>query len=279
MQAGANQDVALNRCDAEERSFSYFRGALGSAKKIKRVAPLALRSTTTGSGKRSRGRPPKDHRLMVEGMIYILRTSVPWRDLPEIYGPWSSVYTRWYRWAQLGIWEAILKVVAQSATGVLRAVDATFLKVHQHGANPVGGQEAHAIGRTKGGLNTKLHAVVDGRGRVITFMLTAGQVHELKVAPTLLATFKDVIIIGDKAYDSDQLHELLSKQGCRVCISSKANRRNPLPFNRGWYRKRHRVENFFGRAKQWRRFATRYDKTLPCFLATASLVAVLDWLN
>jgi transposase len=184
---------------------------------------------------------------MVEGMIYVLRTSVPWRDLPAVFGCWSSVYTRWRRWAHLGIWEAILQVLARSATGVLRAVDATFVKVHQHGANPVGGQEAHAIGRTK-------------------------------VAPLLLAGLSDVIIIADKAYDSDKLHEQLSNQYCDICVPAKANRRNPLPFNRKWYRKRHRVENFFGRAKQWRRFATRYDKTLPCFLATASLVAVLDWL-
>lgn len=216
---------------------------------------------------------------MVEGMIYILRTGIPWRDLPTGFGPWQSVYTRWSRWARLGIWSAILKVLARAATGLLRAVDATFIKVHQHGANPAGGQEPHAIGRTKGGLNTKLHAVVDGAGRAITFVLTAGQVHELKVTPLLLAKLKGVIVIADKAYDSDQLHDRLSRQGCRVCIPAKANRRKPLPFNPQWYRKRHRIENFFARAKQWRRFATRYDKTLCSFLATASLVAVLDWLK
>jgi transposase len=215
---------------------------------------------------------------MVEGMIYVLRTSVPWRDLPAVFGCWSSVYTRWRRWAHLGIWEAILRVLARSAIGVLRAVDATFVKVHQHGANPVGGQQAHAIGRTKGGLNTKLHAVVDGAGRVVTFVLTPGQVSELKVAPDLLAGLCDAIVIADKAYDSDKLHELLSQQYCDLCVPPKSNRRHPLPFNRQWYRKRHRVENFFARAKHWRRFATRYDKTLACFLATASLVAVLDWL-
>jgi len=216
---------------------------------------------------------------MVEGMIYVLRTSIPWRDLPEVFGPWSSVYTRWYRWAHLGIWQAILNVLAQSATGLLRAVDGTFIKVHQHGANPAGGQQAHAIGRTKGGLNTKLHAVVEGSGRLVAFALTAGQVNELKMAPIVLRRMRGVIVVGDKAYDSDKLHELLSKQNCRVCIPTKINRRRRLPFNRQWYRKRHRVENFFARAKQWRRFATRYDKTLICFFATASLVAVLDWLK
>jgi transposase len=216
---------------------------------------------------------------MVEGMIYLSRTGLPWRDLPATFGPWSSVYTRWRRWALLGIWSAILQVLAQAASGMLRGIDATFIKVHQHGSNPVGGPAAQAIGRTKGGLNTKLHAVVDGKGRAIAMVLTAGQVHELKAAPVLLARLRDVIVLGDKAYDSDQLYALLTKQRCRVCISSKSNRRDPLPFNRQWYRKRHRVENFFARAKAWRRCATRYDKTLCSFLSTTSLVAVLDWLR
>ena len=215
---------------------------------------------------------------MVEAMIYLLRTGVAWRDLPSVFGPWSSVYTRWRRWVQLGIWTAILRVLARSATGALRAVDVTFIKVHQHGANPAGGQEAQAIGRTKGGLNTKLHAVVDGAGKLIALVLTPGQVSELKVAADLLANLCDVIVIADKAYDSDKLLEQLSKQYCDVCIPAKANRRNPLPFNRQWYRKRHRVENFFARAKRWKRFATRYEKTLSSFLAVASLVAVIDWL-
>lgn len=99
------------------------------------------------------------------------------------------------------------------------------------------------------------------------------------MAPIVLRRMRGVIVVGDKAYDSDKLHELLSKQNCRVCIPTKINRRRRLPFNRQWYRKRHRVENFFARVKQWRRFATRYDKTLICFFATASLVAVLDWLK
>ena len=179
----------------------------------------------------------------------------------------------------MGIWNAIQEVLARSATGVLYAVDATHIKVHQHGANPSGGQEAHGIGRTKGGLNTKMHVVVDGAGKVVAFVLTAGQVSEIGIAPTLLADLCNVIILADKAYDSDKLHAELTAQFCDLCVPAKANRRHPLPFNRRWYRKRHRVENFFARAKQWKGFATRYDKSLSCFLATASLVVVLDWLS
>ncbi len=202
---------------------------------------------------------------MVEGMIYLLRVGCPWRDLPALFGPWQSVYPRWRRWAQRGLWHAILTFLAKGAKGRLRAVDSTFLKVHQHGANPAGGQEAQAMGRTKGGLNAKLHAVVDGRGRAVALLLSAGQVSDVKMAPALLASLRAVIIIADKAYDSSALYETLRAQQCRVCIAHRLGRGRKLPFHRGWYRKRHRIENFFQRAKAMRRFATRYKKTPPVF--------------
>ena len=216
---------------------------------------------------------------MVEGMIYLLRVGCPWRDLPALFGNWKGVYTRWWRWAQSGLWNAIVQFLAKRAEGRLRAVDSTFLKVHQHAANPAGGQAAHAIGRTKGGLNSKLHAVVDGRGRAVALLLTAGQVNDVKMAPQLLQRFRQVIVVADKAYDSDALYEALRTQQCQVCIANRLGRGRRLPFHRGWYRKRHRVENFFQRAKAMRRFSTRYDKTFTSFFAVACLTAVLDWLN
>ncbi len=216
---------------------------------------------------------------MVEAMIYLLRVGCPWRDLPELFGSWNSVYTRWRRWAQSGLWHAILCFLARRAEGSLRAIDSTFLKVHQHGVNPAGGQAAQAMGRTKGGLNTKLHAVVDGRGRAVAQLLSAGQVSDVKMAPELLRSFRHVIIVADKAYDSSALYEQLLTQQCQVCIANRLGRGRKLPFHRGWYRKRHRVENFFQRAKTMRRFATRYEKNLTSFFAVACLTAVLDWLN
>lgn len=215
---------------------------------------------------------------MIEAMFFLLRVGCPWRDLPPIFGPWSSVYTRWRRWAVSGLWARLLPLLAKGARGKLRAVDATHIKVHQHGSNPRGGQDLQAMGRTKGGLNSKLHAVVDGLGRALALVLTAGQVHELRVVPALLQNLRSVIIIVDKAYDSDALGRLLVQQGCQICVPAKANRRHPLPFHRGYYRKRHRVENFFQRAKAFRRFATRYDKTASSFFATACFAAVLDWI-
>ena len=95
---------------------------------------------------------------MFEAMVFILRTGIPWRDLPARYGPWNSVYTRWRRWCQRGLWPRLLAVLARNAQGKLRFLDASHVKVHQDASNPAGGQQNQAIGRTKGGLNTKVNA-------------------------------------------------------------------------------------------------------------------------
>ena len=92
------------------------------------------------------GRPPKDDKLMIEAICYILRTGVPWRDLPKQCGPWKSVYTRWRRWCREGLWAHLFKKIVGRGFGCIRSMDTTCIKVHAHGANPVGGQAAQAMG-------------------------------------------------------------------------------------------------------------------------------------
>ncbi len=90
--------------------------------------------------KGKKGRPPKDHRLMINGILWVLRTGAPWRDLPERYGPWSSVASRFYRWRQAGIWDQVFAAVqgAADAAGELdwaiHYVDGTIIRAHQHAA-------------------------------------------------------------------------------------------------------------------------------------------------
>ena len=111
-----------------------------------------------------RGRPPKDDRVMLSAMLFVLRTGVPWRDLPACYGPWKSVYTRYRRWCHGGLFARMLTILTSGAEVELRHLDCYHIKLHQQGANPRGGQAVQAMGRTKGGLNAKLSAVVDARG-------------------------------------------------------------------------------------------------------------------
>jgi transposase len=93
------------------------------------------------------GHPAKDHRLIVNGILWILRTGAPWRDLPERYGPWQTVASRFYRWQRAGIWHRILLQLQQQADGEghvdwhIHSVDATIIRAHQHAAGAKGGSQ------------------------------------------------------------------------------------------------------------------------------------------
>lgn len=128
---------------------------------------------------------------MVTAMGYLLRTGIPWRDLPCRFGPWSSVHTRFRRWYASGLWASILAKLGQAAFGRIRCVDCSHTKVHRDGANPIGGQAWQAMGRTKGGLNTKLAAVVDGVGRAVGLNLAPGHQHDLRACEPLESSSHD----------------------------------------------------------------------------------------
>lgn len=85
------------------------------------------------------GRPAKDNRTFVNGMIWILRSGAPWRDLPERYGPWKSVYTRFLRWAKKGILTQALEALSEEADMENLMIDASYVRAHQHSAGAKGG--------------------------------------------------------------------------------------------------------------------------------------------
>jgi len=228
---------------------------------------------------RGRGRPPKDDRLMVTAIFYVLRTGIPWRDLPECFGPWSSVYTRFRRWCATGLFARMHALAARAAVGQLRYVDCSHVKLHQDGTNPPGGQSAQAIGRTKGGINTKLAAIVDRHGRAVALGLAAGQRHDLYAVEPLLPCLRRHRAVADKGFDADTFRARLCRQRTRVCIPPKRSRRWPVAFHRGYYRHRHQVENFFCRIKRHRRISTRYDKLASTFLGFVQVATIFDWLT
>lgn len=96
------------------------------------------------------GKPNKDHRTVINGILWILRTGAPWRDLPERYGPWESVATRFYRWQKAGVWKQIqerLQAIADEQGQIdwqVHYVDGTVIRAHQHAA---GGKKGEKIRR------------------------------------------------------------------------------------------------------------------------------------
>ncbi len=92
------------------------------------------------------GRTGKDNRLFVEAVLWIARTGAPWRDLPDAFGKWKTVYTRFSRWAAKGIWESLFNKMAEDPDFEYVIVDGTIVRVHQHGAGARGGLSIRRLG-------------------------------------------------------------------------------------------------------------------------------------
>ena len=140
------------------------------------------------------------------------------------------------------------------------------------------GEQKQAIGRSRGGRNTKIHAVADAKGRLLSILLTGGEAHDCPIAERLIRKSKAAEeLLGDKAYDSAELREWLKDRGTKAVIPNKSNRKQPFRFSKKSYKKRHRIENAFCRLKDFRRIATRYDRLARNFLASICLVAAVVW--
>ena len=137
------------------------------------------------------------------------------------------------------------------------------------------------IGRTKGGLNSKLHAVCDGKGRPLIMLLSEGQMSDYKGAALMLdALPKAKELLGDKGYDADWFRDALPDRNIAACIPSKSNRKVQIPHDAVLYRQRHKIENMFGRLKDWRRIHTRYDRCAHTFMSAICIAAtVIFWLD
>ena len=140
------------------------------------------------------------------------------------------------------------------------------------------GEQKQAVGRSRGGRNTKIHALADAKGRLIAILLTAGEAHDCPVAERLIGRVKTPKrMLGDKAYDSAELREELDERGTRPVIPNRSNRKQPYSFSKRLYKLRWRIESAFNRLKDFRRIATRYDRLARNYLASVCLAAALVW--
>jgi transposase len=134
------------------------------------------------------------------------------------------------------------------------------------------------MGRSRGGLTSKIHALVDAEGRPVHLRLTAGQVADCTQADALIEDLgKGAILLADKGYDSNAIRAKAADRKAWANIPPKANRKGSFVFSSWVYRQRNLVERFFNKIKQFRGIATRYDKRADNFLAAVKLVAVRIW--
>ncbi|WP_232222637.1 IS5 family transposase [Paracoccus sphaerophysae] len=236
---------------------------------------------------KSHGKPRVDDRRVLSGIIFINRNGLRWCDAPREYGPHKTLYNRWKRWGDMGVFARIMEGLAsEGGEEKVVMIDATYLKAHRTASSlraKKGGPDdkrGRLIGRTKGGLNTKLHAVTDARGRPLRFFMTAGQVSDYTGAAALLRSLPAAEwLIADRGYDADWFRDALKDKGIRPCIPGRKSRGKAIRYDKRRYKRRNRIEIMFGRLKDWRRIATRYDRCAKTFLSAVALAAtVLFWL-
>jgi transposase len=136
------------------------------------------------------------------------------------------------------------------------------------------------MGRSRGGLTSKIHALVDAEGRPVILRLTAGQVHDSVEAEALLDGVMDEgsTLLADKGYDNNAIRAMAEDSKAWANIPPKSNRKGSFAFSSWVYRQRNLVERFFNRIKHFRGIATRYDKDPNNYLAAVKLVAIRMWL-
>ena len=233
--------------------------------------------------------PERVHdRRVMNGIFFAFRTGTPWRDLPERYGSVHDLFQplRYSRWSKNGTWTSIMEKLQSLACDDdgsddgppgsvrLRMVDSSSVRVHRHGVGAPRDGEPAQVGLSRGGRTTKVHLGIDGNEMVKTVFLTPGQAAGCAQAEAILADlWHDGTVIGDKAYDTDAILGLIETAEATAVIPSKSNRTSPRPPDRETCRTRNPVERFLGEIKEFRRVATRYDKTARNFLSAVQLPA------
>ena len=227
------------------------------------------------------GRPRKSNRLMLNAMVWMAKSGAPWRDLPEYYGPWKSVYSRFRKWLDCGILKEIFKELSLGAELSEISIDASIVQAHQHSAGAPKNGPVNEIGHSRGGNSTKIHVAVDAYGYPISIIISEGQRSDVKYAIPVLENI-DIAgsdVLADRGYDCWELIDYIYENGGEPTIPSKKGAKFKRKCDWWKFKERHLVEKYFLKLKIFRRIATHYDKLASTYLGFIFLASILIWLK
>jgi transposase len=238
------------------------------------------------------GRPWKSHRQVIDGIVFVLRTGIPWPDLPSEFGKFKTVYNRFRRWVKSGLWLKIIeslmgRLLKEGAIDFeLWCVDGTVIRAHRVASGARKGEltsdenaEKHALGRSRGGYSTKLHFLTDARGIPLGVTATPGLMQACLVN-TFRKEKRPDALAGDKGYSSKSIRDYISKLEINDVIPTRSNETPNDDFDKSLYRHRNIVERLIGWLKENRRIATRFDKTIDSYLAMIHIAIarmIINW--
>ncbi len=227
----------------------------------------------------TRGKPRVDDRRVISGIVHVLKSGGRWVDAPQDLRPAQDALQPLRPMGRQGRLGRHLpcpglgwRTAGTGADRLLGREGASLRFRRQRG------EQNQAIGRSRGGRTTKIHALTDGQCRPIAFLLTGGQVADCTAGDLLLEQMpKSPILHADKGYDTNAIRYKVEGKGTMPNIPPKANRRWKNCFSPFLYRDRNAIERMFGRLKDFRRIATRYDRSATNFLAAVCLAATVSY--
>ena len=202
------------------------------------------------------GRPGLNPRMVFNAILFVLESGAKWRYIPKEYGNWNSIFHKFRKWIEAGVFEKILQsLVENSRKYYLLEMDSTFCKVHQDATGAIKKLGSQSIGVSRGGKTTKIHALVNEHFQLI-------KVHDREVAIDLLEgiDLQDKTVLADSAFIAEKIRNYIESNNGNVCIPDKFNSV---------------TKHDFQRIKKFRHIATRYDKLAVCFLNFVLLAAFL----
>ncbi|NJS40608.1 MAG: IS5 family transposase [Rhodobacteraceae bacterium] len=241
------------------------------------------------------GRNPTNHRLVLNGIFWIARTGSLWRDLPEEFDKWSSVYRQFRRWTLAGLWEGILEALNESrlVPDALQMIDiepvnatgsrepARVVRAHHQAAGAKRGTPRQGLGRSRGSVTTKIHLRVNAAGLPMRSGITPGQTSDCLGFDLVMddSLTEPSVLLADRGYDSDKVRKTMEARNVVPVIPMRKSRKLRAAVDRTLFRLRNLVERCFNKLKNARRVATSYDKTAESVLGFIDIASIRLWLR
>ena len=223
---------------------------------------------------------------ILNAMLYVAEQGCKWRGLPKRFGRWHTIYTRMNRWAKNGVLDRVFEKLQLEQIVRIRieafSLDSTSVKVHPDGTRSKK-NGPQAIGKSRGGWNTKIHMVAADARTAIVFALSPGHEHDAPHGRALLEELgpmpEGLPLLMDRAYEGDATRQLVLDLGMIPVVPPKCNRLQPWEYDRALYKKRNEIERLFRRLKGFRRIFSRFEKLDVVFLAFLCFALIVEALR
>ncbi|MDP3808793.1 IS5 family transposase [Hydrogenophaga sp.] len=236
---------------------------------------------------KQRGNVSLSNLQVVNAILYVAEHGCKWRGLPKRFGNWHTIYTRMNRWTKAGVLDRMFEELQRAQVVRIKieavSLDSTSIKVHPDGTGAPKKNGPQAIGKSRGGWNTKIHMVAADARTAVTFCLSPGQAHDAPEGRRLLSslgpTSRPVHLLMDRAYEGNETRQLALDLGFVPVVPPVKTRIEPWEYDREMYKRRNEVERLFRRLKGYRRIFSRFEKLDLMFLGFISFVLVADGLR